>query len=205
MFLKSKNTWFLRGDTTSTLVVQATEQGKLAQSLRRALKGVRAPDGGLTSVMEKAGKSVLAGLARADPCRSGGCHWSDRQCPVVEEKSCWVSRVVYRLECTLCGAAYIGTTGLTLHARGLQHLEALVSGENSYPMTKHYASKHPEVSPGGDGLKITSITGHIQDNSKRYISEAVAIAKAKEEGVELLNSKGEWSRVALRRLTVSQE
>ena len=72
-------------------------------------------------------------------------------------------------------------------------------------MTKHYAAKHPEVTPVSDGLKITSITGHIQDNSKRYISEAVAIAKAKEEGVELLNTKGEWSRVALRRLTVTQE
>ena len=42
------------------------------------MRGVRAPDGGLTSVMEKAGRSVLAGLVRADPCRSGGCHWSDR-------------------------------------------------------------------------------------------------------------------------------
>ena len=123
----------------------------------------------------------------------------------MEEKSCWVSRVVYRLECTLCGAAYIGTTGLTLHAWGLQHLEALVNGENSYPMTKHYAARHPDVNPGRDGLKMMSITGHIQDNSKRYISEAVAIAKAKEEVVELLNSKGEWSRVALRRLTVTQE
>ena len=49
------------------------------------------------------------------------------------------------------------------------------------------------------------ITGHMPDNSRRYISEAVAIAKANGEGVELLNSKGEWSRVTLRRLTVTQE
>ena len=124
---------------------------------------------------------------------------------MVEEKSCWVSRVVYRLECTLCGAAYIGTTGLTLHARGLQHLEALVTGENSYPMTKHYAASHPEVTPSRDGLNMTSVTWHIPDNSRRYISEAVAIAKAKKKVLELLNSKGEWSSVTLRRLTVTQE
>ena len=155
--------------------------------------------------MERAGKSILAGLLRADPMRSNDCQWEEGKCPVAAEKTCLISRVVYSLKCTACGATYIGTTGLTLHARGLQHLEALINGDNGYPMTKHYGKDHPGVAVDKGSLVITPLTGHISDNSRRFTGEAVAIAKASREGKMLLNSKGEWSRVSIRRLTVTEE
>ena len=86
--LAHKNTWFLRGGTTSTLMVQPTEGSLLAQKLRRALKGVTAPDGGTTSVLEKAGKSIMAGLTKADPGMKLGCQWTDRTCPTAEKAMC---------------------------------------------------------------------------------------------------------------------
>ena len=66
------NTWILRGATTSTLKVQAMPGGALASKVRRKLEGVLAPDGGTTQVIEGAGKSVLAGLKKADPCLKPG-------------------------------------------------------------------------------------------------------------------------------------
>ena len=38
-------------------------------------------------------------------------------------------------------------------------------------------------------LVITPLTGHISENSRRYIGEAVAIAKASREGMTLLYSE----------------
>ena len=72
-------------------------------------------------------------------------------------------------------------------------------------MTKHYGKDHPGVAVDKGSLVITPLTGHISDNSRRYIGEAVAIAKASSEGVTLLNSKGEWSRVSIRRLIVAED
>ena len=128
-----------------------------------------------------------------------------RECPVEAEKSSLVSIVVYSLKYSACGATYIRTTGLTLHARGLQHLEALINGDNGYPMTKHYDKDHPGVAVDKGSLVITPLTGHISDNSRRYNGEAIAIAKASREGMMLLNSKGEWSRVSIRRLTLTED
>ena len=202
---RHKNTWFLRGEATSVMMVQATKGGALAKRLRKGLLNVRAPDGGTTSVVERAGQSILAGLRKADPVLGTGCQWQERVCPVEDGKSCWTSRVVYALQCTACSSKYVGTTGLTLHARGLQHLEALVGGNMEYPMTRHYSQAHPEVQPGRESLKIKAITGHIPDNARRYIGEAIAIQMAKDEGEPLLNSRGEWGRVRLRRLAVTED
>ena len=53
----------------------------------------------------------------------------------------------------------------------------------------------------------TKIVGrsHIPGNLHRYLTEAVAIAEAKAAGADLLNSKGEWGRVRLQRLSLVDE
>ena len=93
------NTWFLRGTTTSVLEVQPTPGGVLASKVRDKLKGVVAPDGGTTLVVEGAGKSILAGLRQADPflkngCRFGGDTGPDN-CLIDTKQNCWQSRIVY--------------------------------------------------------------------------------------------------------------
>ena len=40
---------------------------------------------------------------------------------------------------------------------------------------------------------------------QRYVAEALHIKEAKDAGENLLNSKGEWARVALKRLMVGEE
>ena len=83
----------------------------MARKVRNKLEGVLAPDGGTTQVVEGAGKSVLAGLEKADPCLRPSCQFGDsgelEQCMVDEKQTCWTARVVYSLKCTLCNATYV--------------------------------------------------------------------------------------------------
>ena len=107
--------------------------------------------------------------------------------------------------CSAGNYKYVGTTGLTLHARGPQHLEALVGRNMEYPMTRHYAEAHTGVQPGRDCILIKAISEQIPDNSQKYIAEAISIQMAKEEGAPLLNSRGEWGMVRLRRFAIGEE
>ena len=137
------NTWFLRGDVTSTLKVQATPGGQLAGRIREVLKGARAPDGGTIKVVEGTGQSLQAGLCCPDPAWSKECPYQ-QQCLVAEEASCWVRRANYKLECGECGAAYYGQTGHTLHKRCMEHMDALRTGNTGYSIAKHFQSQHPD-------------------------------------------------------------
>ena len=67
------------------------------KGVREALTAVRGPDGSNTMVSEKAGKPILSGLMAADPSLEKGCHWAQKPCPVVGDKSCCASRLVYSL------------------------------------------------------------------------------------------------------------
>ena len=67
------NTWFLRGEVTSILQVQATPNGELAKLVQRRVSGMRTPDGGTVKVVEKAGEAVLAGMLAPDPHMEKGC------------------------------------------------------------------------------------------------------------------------------------
>ena len=60
--LRFKNTWFLKGNYTSVLKVQATTNGVLAAAIRRKVGGLTAPDGGGTMVIEAAGMPITAGM-----------------------------------------------------------------------------------------------------------------------------------------------
>ena len=82
---KHKNTWFLRGEVTSILKVQVTPRGHLASITREILRGLRAPDGGLTSVVETGGRNVMSGLAKGDPFRGQECPFNGG----VTHIKCW--------------------------------------------------------------------------------------------------------------------
>ena len=51
-------------------------------------------------------------------------------------------------------------------------------------------------------MVIKPITGFLQQNIQRYLTEAMEIARAQEKPGEMLNSRGEWSRAKVRRLVV---
>ena len=131
------------------------------------------------------------------------------KCPVVPEQRCTGARMVYQLQCNLCGAIYLGTSGHTLHKRSLEHLEAVLKGNQGYAMGKHYAAEHPQWTPGVDGhqFPFTSklVKGpNIQGNIQRYLTEALLI-RDKEKTKTILNGKAEWGRTTLKRLAIISE
>ena len=81
------NTWFLKGQNTATLRVQVTVGGRLQKAVQEAVKGCVAPDGGKTMVLEKSGRSIMAGLRQPDPFLAPGCQFEDK-CLVEGRRSC---------------------------------------------------------------------------------------------------------------------
>ena len=69
----------------------------LSNKLREALKYVTSLDCGTSSVLEKTGRSILAGLTRADPGMELGCQGTERTCPVEEKLMGWLSEAVYKV------------------------------------------------------------------------------------------------------------
>ena len=162
---------------TTTLGVQATPGGQLAAEVRQALGSSRGPDGGTTQVLERPGRSVAAGLRRADPLWSKECPYPDK-CWVKEGVSCWKARVVYRLVCG-CGAKYYGTTGHTMHNRCISHQEALTKGDTSYAITRHRNEHHQDWDPDQGPLFGMELVDQRASNLERYIAEGCAIEQGR--------------------------
>ena len=74
-------------------------------------------------------------------------------------------------------------------------------------MSKHWSSCHLEADRASipEPFTMEILGAGFGGNLERYAQEALKIKTTKEEGAELLNSRGEWSRVQLRRLVVQAE
>ena len=201
---KYKTTWFLKGEITSVMMVQPTQHGSLSKAVRDAIHGKRAPDGGLTKVVEMGGVNIMAGLNKPDPFRSSLCPFED-ECWCSKETDCWKTRTIYRITCCLCGSQYTGTSGHTLHKRIFEHMNAVRRKDTKNAISKHFISQHQYVNTttSEEQLFKATILSRKDSNLERYISEGVWIEEAvKQAEVEQLNSRGEWGRVSTKRLTV---
>ena len=213
------NTWFLTGTHTVVCNVPCTPGGLLAKQVKNKLEGIKGPDGGTVKIVETAGKSVTAGLTRPDPFRSLECAFRDK-CFTNDEQDCATSRVVYEIECRLCKskadadndagrAVYTGTTGHSIHKRMREHAASLRTGSEKSALDKHRIKDHPHVD-NSDPTMINNmfeakiVQGHIKLNTTRYICESLNIDKLnKDPSVNLLNSKSEWNKNRVNRLTNS--
>ena len=75
----------------------------------------------------KGGISVMAGSSKADQGRALEYPYGQigEECWVEKGVDCWKSRVIYQLECLLCGYHYRGSTGTSLHKKVRAHMKAL--------------------------------------------------------------------------------
>ena len=173
----------------------------------RLCRSLRLPrvDGSISLVQQRAGKGILAGIRRADPFMPLGCPYEDK-CTVVETQTCWTSKIVYQLSCSRCPAEYRGTSG---HKRCSEHWRALDSGDTRYAIARHYQAQHPDWKEDGQAgppfLYKAISGGMVNGDLQRYILEALLIREGKEQGKTLLNSRGEWARVALKRLAILED
>ena len=147
----------------------------------------------------------MDGLRKPDPYRALGCPYQD-SCLISPKQSCWQRGIVYSLTCSICGAQYTGTSGLTAHKRGMEHLAAVRRKDTTYAIGKHYALKHPDWDGEQEPFTFTVLkTPRLVGNLQRYIAEALKIREAVLASSEHLNSKGEWARITLRRQFTLQD
>ena len=60
------------------------------------------PDKGRILVVEKGGKSILAGLENSDPFREQQCRFGDKNCIVDIKYDCQATGICYEIECLKC-------------------------------------------------------------------------------------------------------
>ena len=187
-------TWFLKGETTTTIVCTATPDSSLQTQIKKALESGEQADGGRTLVLEDGGLPITIGLKKRDPFRSHGCTFGDPDCMVDPSEDCSSQSKVYVITCGGCnqkveegpaprtgpkpteagGEArpnYIGMTGTSLHARGKLHLTAVMLQNTSNALALHCKNAH-----NGDRQTfcMKSCTSHRTVLS-RYKTEAVLI------------------------------
>ena len=96
---------------------------------------------------------------------------------------------------------YIGESSRSLYERGLEHLRDLEELKLDSHMLKHYFEKHAE-----ENMEEMKFGGKIVDKPRtafnRQISESVTIQHQKQKSF-ILNSKSEYNRCALPRLTAN--
>ena len=133
-----------------------------------------------------------------------------------------LTRVTYELVCNLCprdddsnvvvpegdgrSAVYRGQTAHTLHKRLREHIGEVRRGSSTNGMAKHIMASHPDAdrATGSQLLFTGRIIGHKRLNMERGVLEALQIEEVEENPrIEVCNSKAEWGRASLRRLTVA--
>ena len=89
----------------------------------------------------------------------------------------------------------------------MEHLRALQKSDKEYAMTKHFIEVHQQINEEDEGLITLSIKDRTRtSNLDRYLAEGYILeeeSKATNRGQQV-NSRGEWSRISMKRLTVSE-
>jgi uncharacterized protein (UPF0335 family) len=88
-----------------------------------------------------------------------------RNCPISDEKMCFLFNVVYSIKCNCCQQEYIGSTSRYLHDRMQQHL---------FPSTNSAITEHLLTCGSADNLKI-SIVSKQKNIIDTRLAEAIFI------------------------------
>ena len=76
------------------------------------------------------------------------CNGQKDKCYLCDNSNCMRKNVCYKLECNLCGDAYIGETKRHFRVRMREHYNGAIShSDKTSAMGGHYKEMHPEVTP----------------------------------------------------------
>ena len=192
------------------MFVPRTRGGTLASMIREKEYKLEELTGYRIKVVEKSGMMILRTLHQTNPWGDEDCERED--CLLCESKvgedaqrkSCKKRNLVYETSCILCSqegkvVRYLGETARSAYERGREHSKAYTNLALDSQMLKHKILYHREEEKE---VKFTmKVLEFHQSSFDRQIHEAVAIEMAKERGEILCNSKGEYNRCVLPRLT----
>ena len=194
-----------QGEVATVLFVERTWHGELARRLRQAETDLYNLTGDKIKIVERTGTTLKDLLHNTNPWAGQNC--GRKGCMIClrggeGSGDCRKRNVTYSTFCLPCqkegiSSKYYGETARTGHERGLEHLRDYWKDQEDSHMSKHWLTVHGHDQQKPEfGMKV--IRSHKSAFS-RQVHEAVLIEMA--EG-GLLNSKGEFNRCEIPRLTV---
>ena len=95
---------------------------------------------------------------------------------------------------------YVGETGRSAYERGVEHLSDFLNFDEGSHLLKHYLTYHKDLkmSDVKFGMKVRNT---FRTAIERQVGEAVAIDIEQRKGLTLMNSKSEYNRCSIPRIT----
>ena len=206
--------------TRAVLFVENTKNGELARNLREVMERLKNVLQYKVKVVEKAGTPLkllfpLSQVGRAEVCGRERCITCNQEGE--KKPQCMKRSTLYENICKLCNpgvtnknpelnppknqpSIYVGESAKSVQERGMEHWRGFKERREDSHILKHHLLHH-----GGEGDPQfhLRVVGHFRSALTRQVAEAVRIARWGEEVV--LNSKSEFNRCQLGRLTLGEE
>ena len=209
---------YLLDSPISVLFVDNTKGGLLAKRFKEEEKRLGRMTGYNVRVAETAGMALSRLLPSTNPWGAGDCGRQD--CPVCEQgdevpQNCKKRNILYESSCQICQVdgkisekkrmenskgVYVGESSRSLYERSKEHQKDGKEHAEDSHQWKHWTSEHQDI--GGDPQFKFRIVSTFRDPLTRQLAESVRIER---RGVDILNSKSEYSRCRVPRLQVDME
>jgi hypothetical protein len=206
--------------TISVLFVDQTVGGVLAKRLQQVEDRLADVTGYRIRISETSGTQLCRLLPSTNPWGQRDCERQDcYTCGQGGEDAidCKVRNVLYESACVVCNGdkfekkskwdsfkemvgVYVGETSRSIFERAGEHWQDVKAGKVESHMLKHWEADHPE-DKGMPRFKIR-VVRTCQDALSRQVGESVRIDL---RGGNVLNSRTEYSRCRLPRLTIDRE
>ena len=205
----------------AVLFVENTKGGALAKSLREVIERLKGILGYSIKVVERSGTPLrmmfpLTRIGENKECGKEDCTTCYQDSRGESLPPCSKRGVLYENICLKCNpgvgegkqlspplnppSIYIGETSRSLYERGKEHWRDFRTGQEDSHIRKHHLIHHGGVGEPSFHLRPIMFPGTAL---KRQIAEAVMIGRWGEEII--LNSKSEFNRCKIGRLTIGEE
>ena len=190
---------------TTVIFVPRTPHGELARLLRDVEAEMQKFTKTRVKIVEETGDMVKSLVTRSNPWAGEKCSRGD--CPVCsygeKQGDCRKRNLVYKTQCLVCKeqgreALYVGETARTAYERGREHHQDRRSHSEKSHMYCHSMEEHSQ-SEEQPQFSMKVYKTH-RSALARQIHEAVVIANSWD--IKLLNSKSEYNRCIIPRISV---
>ena len=206
-------------ETRSVMFVEHTRDGELAKRLREQLGRMEKVMGFRIKVVERTGTKIKDMFSLTDVWGGSQCDREDcTTCTQGGEEvpDCTRRSVLYESICTKCNGGareagplkvpnskvpsiYVGESSRSIYERAGEHWRAYQKKNTDSHIWKHHLLHH---NGEGEPEMVFKVVGTFRTALSRQIMEAV---RKRGRGKSVLNSKGEYDRCKIHRLTIGSD
>ena len=194
-------------EPVTIMFVPRTPRGTLVTRLRKVEEDISLITGDKVKLVERSGKVLKRMLQKNNSegsCQRANCLLC---CNAVDEKDagkCRKRNITYQTTCQECKAVgkkvnYYGESSRTAFERGQEHWNDYKAENEDSHMWKHVTAEHADVDKEKVVFSMKVMKNH-RSALQRQVHEAILIEL--HEGEPVMNSKGEYNRCTLPRLSV---